>query len=62
MKDLLIVVDNASKVLSVSEEISEHIILRKFEVISNAADTTFFQLDFKKHDNNFIVLFVGRFT
>jgi len=59
------VVNNASKILSVGEEISEYVynkFKRKSEVISNAVDTTFFQPDFERHDNNFIVLFVGRFT
>lgn len=60
------VAKNASKIISIGEEISEYI-YKKFkkrsELISNAVDTNFFKpkrSDY--HQDKFIVLFVGRFT
>lgn len=57
------VVGNASRIISIGDEISEYI-CKKFKkgstVIQNAVDTNFFSL--KRSNYGFIALFVGRFT
>ncbi|MEM4589042.1 MAG: glycosyltransferase family 4 protein [Thermoplasmata archaeon] len=60
------VVKNASRIISIGEEISEYI-YKKFkkrsELISNAVDPNFFNPERSDdHRDKFIVLFVGRFT